>query len=417
MLHKQLNSTQRKWVRLEQLYQNKFHQLVDTLPKLSGTDIRKYFLISEVVFCRDALLIIKKSNRYDFKDVKVIISSENLDVFKRLAGLPNPKHVHIANRKGFLNIQEFLYEEIDKYDPIILAQEHFETLQTINLDDEGFIKCVDDAINGFEIPDVKKGDYLFRGQVNETWVLQPKLFRLYPSGAESIEAALFQDLLHGVVAPYQRTFDPLEHLVHLQHFGIPTRLLDWSTDLFVGLFFACFEEDDSNRDAHGVLYLIEKGQYSQCSLNSKEYEPLKNPISKETVGLFKKRLTISQLQFLEPTIKNPRNRIQEGAFLFFPFLPIKVEEPKYADLRSIIGAQNDFYLKSNPDSQEKPYWLAKYKVHKDYKKSILMELKEKYNICKESMYVNIESVQFTEEYHIELFQRAQIKAKEIRKSN
>ena len=48
--------------------------------------------------------------------------------------------------------------------------------------------------------------------------------------AVPIELALFETMLLGIKSPYSNTFDPIDRLMNLQHFGIPTRLLDWTSD-------------------------------------------------------------------------------------------------------------------------------------------------------------------------------------------
>lgn len=43
----------------------------------------------------------------------------------------------------------------------------------------------------------------------------------------------------------------------MQHFGLPTRLLDWSESPWVSLFFGCMQ-DSSNTDTNGAIYAFNK---------------------------------------------------------------------------------------------------------------------------------------------------------------
>ena len=94
------------------------------------------------------------------------------------------------------------------------------------------------------------GERLYRGQ-KEDWKLYPKLVRCVVENNKTqdyweIEEQILQEF-KGKVCRLEGYSD-LELLTIAQHFGLPTRLLDWSTDPLVALWFAFEEEKDNNND-------------------------------------------------------------------------------------------------------------------------------------------------------------------------
>ena len=88
----------------------------------------------------------------------------------------------------------------------------------------------------------------FRGQANSSWVLEPKLYR---ENLFQKEGVLISELMR--VSPSEfRDGDYFDKLVKMQHYGLPTRLLDTTLNPLIALFFACY--DKSQRDADGSVY-------------------------------------------------------------------------------------------------------------------------------------------------------------------
>lgn len=107
----------------------------------------------------------------------------------------------------------------------------------------------------------KAGSCVFRGHSQAGWVLQPSLFRscslLRPDEIRQFE----KDALtrwEGEEAiffkPDQLPSGSLGRLMVMQHYGCPTRLLDWSADPLKAAFFACV--DDLDHD--GCLWCIDR---------------------------------------------------------------------------------------------------------------------------------------------------------------
>ena len=90
---------------------------------------------------------------------------------------------------------------------------------------------------------------LFRGQANANWLLSPSLYRQNLFEAENL---LLTEIKH--ICPNEFGDNRFDSLVKMQHFGMPTRLLDVTTNPLVALYFACESSEQSNKD--GIVYIF-----------------------------------------------------------------------------------------------------------------------------------------------------------------
>ena len=98
----------------------------------------------------------------------------------------------------------------------------------------------------------KRNDTLifYRGHASPNYILRPSIMRT--TGLQENESTLYNELLINCPEEFEKCHTHLEKLVKMQHYGLPTRLLDITRNLLVALFFAC----ESQPETYGELVLI-----------------------------------------------------------------------------------------------------------------------------------------------------------------
>lgn len=93
----------------------------------------------------------------------------------------------------------------------------------------------------------------YRGHSSSKFALKPSIYRT--KSLISNEDILFKDIIARSPFEFKECDSTFEKLVKMQHYSLPTRLLDITSNPLVALFFAC--KDDSQENEDGRLYRFE----------------------------------------------------------------------------------------------------------------------------------------------------------------
>lgn len=117
------------------------------------------------------------------------------------------------------------------------------------------------AIKQYKMNFPEKTEFWFRGQGDSGYVLLPNLFR-FPKGMEKEKEVFdtFKRLSQKIAFSHKNDW---ELLIDMQHYFIPTRLLDWSENLGIAIYFALSGHVENHDISLYVLNPMELNKYSK----------------------------------------------------------------------------------------------------------------------------------------------------------
>lgn len=262
-----------------------------------------------------------------------------------------------------------------------------------------------------------EGNVFYRGQSKIYYKLTPSVFR---DGFKQKEHEVYTQIMIECSHEFEECKFHNEILSKMQHYGVPTRLLDVTTNALVALYFAC----ENNWDEDGAVYVIKadkskikqydsdaitilsslprfnyeekeeilqlaKTAYSKYQRNL-NYETIKNfnkePIIKRLLHEIKKEKPafenvinpedILSNYFLLPRKTNARIIRQSGAFIIFGLRDEEMTQDNNMEFNKLIISKDS---KRFIIDQLKNFGISKATLHPELYK-VAEYIKEKYRV-------------------------------------
>jgi hypothetical protein len=207
--------------------------------------------------------------------------------------------------------------------------------------------------------------FVFRGQANAEWKLQSSLERLMnvlhsnyvdPIIPASYESRMLEEFIWKYPL-YEKNIIPqkneyIEWLTLMQHYGCPTRMLDFSHSLFVSLFMAIdgqFYEQSSIWAINSIVLRNKIFDYYRVEFNtnSTSGEELDNYIYVRANNAIESSMKIdavkNELYIIEPRMCNERLSKQQGLFV----VPSNIQNTFEDHLFSLIENKKPIFISIN----------------------------------------------------------------------
>ena len=184
-----------------------------------------------------------------------------------------------------------------------------------------FPSNAEDLLTCLHSPPFDSERWAFRGQTRAEWGLRPGIERHanMPQVAEQYIEREFKRRAHHYLRDLPDDRDDLEWLALMQHYGAPTRLLDWTNSAYIAAFFAA--ETASSSEPFAVWAIDRESMRSEAQVmlglndpdgdndlgSRKNFRRLYRDVQPD--GLY---LTAP----VQPYRMNERLTIQQGLFLF-----------------------------------------------------------------------------------------------------
>ena len=191
----------------------------------------------------------------------------------------------------------------------------------------------------------RENAWIFRGHQNYEWNLKTSFERMFfetgknSSFASEMEIALikkFQREAHYYGIPNCNYLNIPEWLSIMQHYGAPTRLLDWTHSPWVGIFFAIIEKRKD--DAEGAALWAINWKKLDENTNSNILNVFKSDNNlidiKNFIHVLKYGPGIIKLNSYK---QNQRQIIQQGTFLF----PINIEDSFEVNMNNSLKGKDE----------------------------------------------------------------------------
>jgi hypothetical protein len=188
--------------------------------------------------------------------------------------------------------------------------------------------------------------YIYRGHSDEVWRLQSTLERILGSKFETESEKYenyalnsFQSKFHLYDKLNDKPKTKLEWLSIMQHYGVPTRMIDFTTSPYVALYFA-LENASKIADKSFAIYAIDYRELQKKSLayikeKDKTINIEYNDLPYKQDDLFNKIIDIHSYEILwviEPIISNLRLDRQSGCFLITGCKSLTIEALLASDI-------------------------------------------------------------------------------------
>jgi hypothetical protein len=171
------------------------------------------------------------------------------------------------------------------------------------------------------------GTYL-RGQSDVRWKLRPSIGRPREYGGKRLakfdadkERLLFHRFRRTSYSYFRRTLSEWEALFLARHHGLPVRLLDWTSNPLVGLYWAC--EDQSKVTTDGALWLLRRGP------GASDFLDVLDPVNSSP-------LKVKGIRTVVPLHVSPRITAQSGVMTIHDRPQIALEDLSRASLSASL---------------------------------------------------------------------------------